>query len=343
MAQLSQVVATGLCGTRKIPMKLHKIASTMGNQFPVRRFFAQGHQIAHRDVGTLDAQMSHAQKSIAAKQNGLLVVPHLSTEALTLLADKTSGVLAIRVPNFIPEATCKRLTAWISNHAARTTYHHEIYDAAGEKILLDVGVDRVGTPFNSTYGYRRGDEAVMKYYDDVIPFRESLTAACHPDQNLMQKVMSTLDRAWPSGAEVAQFEGKSMNAGIIRITNPTKKMEVPHVDVLPSTFKKLETQLSCNVFLAAPPVGGELEVMRTRVRSFEEISSLPDDFEWSKIDDVDRSLEPLRIQPKAGDMVLINTRRPHSVHSFPKNSGVRMSIATFMGLEHLSDKLQCWS
>jgi len=174
----------------------------------------------------------------------------------------------------------------------------------------------------------------------------------------MVKVMRTLNQAWPSGAEVAQFEGREMNAGIVRITTSNKDTEISHVDAVPSTYSKMALQLSTNIFLAAPRSGGELEVTRTHARSFEEIASLPSDVDWDKVEGIDHTKGPLLIRPIVGDLVLINTRRPHSTRIFPEDDGPRVSIACFLGSKSMpppgSDKLDkhwdspdskllCWS
>lgn len=278
---------------------------------------------------------------VQSSQEGLLTIPSLTPEALKELTCTTSDVLAIRVPNYYSTETCERLVNWMSEHPDRNEYSHELYDEeTGEVKREYLGVDRIGTPFNSTYNRDRNDFAVRAYYDDVEPFRQQLTAACHPEENLMSKVMKTLDENWSAGAEVAKFEGEEMNAGIIRITTSNNKTEIPHVDCLPSEYKELDIQLSTNVFLAAPPVGGELVVYRTRARTFEEIAALPADVDWNTMEGMD---SPLLIQPNVGDLLLINTRRPHSTNIFPKGTGPRISVACFIGCENEDSPLYCWT
>jgi hypothetical protein len=184
---------------------------------------------------------------------------------------------------------------------------------------------------------------VQKYYKNAVAFPKELDEACYPAENVMTKAIASLDNAWPWGAGVAHFQGDRMNAGIVRITNSNKDTEVLHVDALPDTFTQLDVQLGINVFLSVPPSGGELEVARTSARSYEHIASLPADFDWSSLDEI-KSQEPLLIKPEAGDLILINTRRPHATRIFPEGSGPRISVATFVGMGSKSgEKLLCWS
>src|SRR5262245_51389462 len=126
-------------------------------------------------------------------------------------------------------------------------------------------------------------------------------------------------------ANVAAFEGRKMFVGIGRITAPEKTVleEQPHFDSLPPDLT-LDGQFSANVYLKVPEHGGELDVWNHPTLSPDEIHDDQLGRDW-------RSMlpPPIRIRPAVGDLILINTRKPHAVCSFAR--GERVSIQCFIG------------
>ena len=83
------------------------------------------------------------------------------------------------------------------------------------------------------------------------------------------------------------------------------------------------------------PRGGELEVLKAPAFTHEEVTARPKDHDWST-----EGEESIYIKPECGDLVLINTRRPHATKTF--DSGSRVAVASFIGYNP-GEPLQFWS
>ena len=97
--------------------------------------------------------------------------------------------------------------------------------------------------------------------------------------------------------------------------------------------------LQANVYLEVPPVGGELHVWplswRSRWDFYRHAATLsllttPDEEAQRRLRRAfsAAAVEPLRLLPQPGDLVLICVQRPHAVQGFP--FGNRVSLQSFL-------------
>ena len=261
----------------------------------------------------------------------------LSQSALeALIVDES--IYAIKVPNFISEELCLKLKEYILN-AKKEDYKHEVVkDGVLHEIFY--GVSRVGMPFNKTYTNQTG-EMRLKYLTSAQEYSEKLRLASFPEKSPMETLLEQLNDAWPDKAEIGQLDGRDMSGCICRVTLPKYDLlEVrPHCDTLPPDVsfsgEEFEQQLSINIFMAAPEEGGEFLTWAVPPLEPEHIHS---ENKSVLLDEDAKSLITIRL--KMGDLVLINTRRPHAVKSF--EVGERVSIASFFGYTP-GKPLQFWS
>ena len=271
----------------------------------------------------------------AEKIPPVLIADHLTKENLTLLLENKVAVL--RVPNFVPSELCEKLTSHLWSSPDREPYTHEVYQertledgsVVSEPVHLYLGVDRIGVPFNSTYGKANDSAEVNRYFSEALPSIKKMRAASYPYPSPAENLRLQFDEILPNGAQVASINGKKMLCGIGRLMNAEdsiKSEEQPHFDSMPPASIPITQQFSANFYLQVPDKGGELEIWNLPPLSYDHIETL------DQSEDIRGSLpkDSIKVRPAKGDLILFNTRRPHAICSFPE--GTRTSMQTFIGV-----------
>lgn len=243
----------------------------------------------------------------------------LSEDALKGLID--DAFLAVVIKGYISDFASVHLAQGILSRAQLEPYTHE--EAVGSTLIQSYyGVDRMGVPFNSTYGHYE-DDVVQRYYNSIDSGRATLRSLAAPYPNPIDLLRLDLDEKHAHGATVAAFEGCKMMAGIVRVTQSHLShlgAAEPHFDALPPRYAQLATQFAANIYLQVPTEGGDLELWD--VEPLEPGAQTPR--LWRKV-----LPEPVVIQPQRGDLILFNCRRPHAVRSFEGQP--RISAQMFIG------------
>lgn len=266
-----------------------------------------------------DCSITHAYDEVPVHHS-------LSPESIRDLIEEK--VPAIRIPNYVSPETAQKIIDFVLAQASLDAYTHEVY-ADGVPEQKYYGVYRVGIPFNTTYGRPAGSVERETYYQAALPGLRRLRDLCAPNLTPIDRLRLDLDEAWTDGASIAAFEGRKMFAGIVRVMPPDDSHileEKPHVDCLSPSVCPLEQQLSANIYLKMPPVGGTLESWNVPTLSYADIERLPD----GTIARTDLP-KPVAIHPKECELVLINTRKPHAVSRF--SGGIRISVQVFIGYQ----------
>ncbi len=243
--------------------------------------------------------------------------------------------LAIRIPNFLRPTICKKLALYYEKHPQQEKYTTEVY-VRGKLIQQYLGVLRVGTPYNLTYGKEKTDPIYQQYYRNGRINTQQRELKCFPDLEPIEKLRLNLERVYKNGALIANFKNQQMFAGIGRITLPNAKASEiqPHCDSLPEEYQ-LEGQLGANFYLEVPEQGGELEVWDMNPLTPIEIKNMNENKKCKF-----ESIKSYRIKPERGDLIIINTRRPHAIRIFTK--GKRISLNTFIGYKE-NNPLFLWA
>jgi hypothetical protein len=305
--------------------------STREGTLPVPKqpysLLADNSPVAQSSSLKLDSAIDLTRRSITSKSRNLcLTVDVLDNKALQLLI--RGAVSAIRVPSFYERENCDVLANWLLHHPDRALYGQNVSDPSAPDGVryLDYHVDRIGFPRNLLIGKDSSSPEFNHYFqkrDAIIEGIRTATHYCHP----IDRLLVIFNTIWPQGAMLEQIDGQSVFAGIGRITRPgseTLLSRLPHVD---GTWPYY-LHFSANVYLAIPPEGGELEVFGGPTLSAAEVAALGSDHDFRS----DRRYSTSQlIQPQVGDLILINTRRPHAVRTFTE--GTRISLATFMGFD----------
>jgi hypothetical protein len=243
------------------------------------------------------------------------------------------NILVLKIKNYYPADASVTLAEKIINSNKVEQYTHEVSKGSSiEKLYF--GVDRLGTPFNSTYGENFDSLAHKLYYQGAQNGIQAMRAFTSPNLGPIDKLRLDLDEICVPGATVASFQGQKMLAGIGRITRSELShlsAFEPHFDALPTEIQELDAQLAANIYLRVPEVGGELEVWD--VPPMTPLAKEPSKWRASLPD-------PVAVKPAAGDLILFNCRRPHAIRAFAGPD--RVTVQMFIGYKR-SEPLMLWN
>lgn len=254
-----------------------------------------------------------------------------------LIVKQNFGALVIR--NFLEEELVEKLRNYISTQR-HEVYLHDVEDGDDVK-TGHYGVNRIGMPFNLTFN-DSGEEIFEEYHQQALAHFQELEQVCAPHSTPMQQVIDKIGDEWEQGIEVGMRNGKTMSSSIFRITLPNNKdVETPHCDSLPAdkTFIEssngFEAQFGLNIYIDVPNSGGELLVWDMPALTLEEASQ-----NNNKLPNAENFPEPKSVSPNSGDLIIVNTRKPHAISSFDGKE--RTAISCFIGFS-AGLPLQIWS
>ncbi|MCF8587204.1 2OG-Fe(II) oxygenase [Gordonia liuliyuniae] len=204
-------------------------------------------------------------------------------------------------------------------------------------LATDPQFRRIGHAFSET---GPGQEA--EYFDEAAGHRRSLRSLAAPYPYPSDSVRLLLDETWPFGATLLESESRKFFAGVVRYQQAGVDLE-PHTDNvqrnLPDGGLGIRRQLSVNVYLDVPDVGGELEIWDS-FPTEDDYRELSGGRAWG----VDRSIvgEPaVTVKPTVGEAIFIDPRRVHAVA--PSADRPRVTIGLFIGVRADEQPLAVWS
>jgi hypothetical protein len=260
--------------------------------------------------------------SLNAPNKKIITTDYLNEQDLTKLFN--DEICIIQVKQFCESVLCDRLSIWFKSSDRLAEYPYVMKRQDSVKTIY-FGVDRVGIPYNSTYGDSAQKE---KYYAEAMSGIRALRAASYPGLSPIDRLRVELDENWVPGANLANFEGKKMFVGIGRVMKPelSQMSEYqPHWDSVPTQYANLLGQFSANVYLAVPDEGGELEIWDIEPLPTSIIHHNDPERDWRA------ELPPsIRLKPDKGDLLLFNTRRPHAITRF--DGATRVAAQCFIGI-----------
>eukprot|EP00743_Colponemidia_sp_Colp-15_P009031 GILK01009856.1.p1 GENE.GILK01009856.1~~GILK01009856.1.p1 ORF type:complete len:304 (-),score=27.85 GILK01009856.1:129-1040(-) len=267
-------------------------------------------------------------------RQGLIDNSHVETAtslSTNLLKDLFEHRLtALRVPNFVPKATCDRLSSHLLSHPSTVNWNV----SSGQRGLQKSDVLSIGTPYNVAVG--QGKEAVERYFQEAIPLMREARTICG-GASPMDQLRLELDELWPSGCSVAKNrQGRSMLGGIGRITKPAAQLSdgFCHVDEL-GPFSTKRGLFGANIYLKVPEDGGHVQIWNIKINSRWDFYRNAHTLSKLLIQDPEAQQqlrqwlpEPTVVKPEVGDLIIICAQRPHAVSRF--TLGHRVSYNAFL-------------
>jgi hypothetical protein len=259
----------------------------------------------------------------------IVTADRVDSDALIGLMREHS-VCAIHVKGFCPPDIAARLSddalreysQWMLQGVATDTFY------AGGSIPIAVA--------RST----RAD--FVRYFREWQAFVDSQRSAAM-GQWPTDRLRIALDEAWPEGALLGHVNGLRARPSITRIMFEDA-VEAPeagfvHTDQLDFVLSSNSGVFSANIYLRMPPRGGEFQIWNIRqkrartpiefVRQRYVCALLSNAYNFDAQEALREALPPpLTIRPEIGDLILLDTARPHAVAR--SRGGPRVSIQTFI-------------
>ena len=247
----------------------------------------------------------------------------------------SNQILGIHIPGWYDSALCERVALNVSQ---LTTQNWNVYDVKDGYKKSDVDV--VGHPFNMAI---LNEERWKTYFNGMLEttlrIRSVSGDACGP----LDRFRLEMDEIWPAGLAIRTFQGSKMIPGLIRVMRDDAgpRADIPvncHVDDSPLLSSR-HGRYSVNIYLKPPREGGELFLWNTRMEGLGSVFKywyLNKNFFLSSSyanEDLQRQFQrclppPVRLKVGQGDLVILNTGRPHAIAPF--SGGPRISMQAFL-------------
>jgi hypothetical protein len=245
-------------------------------------------------------------------------------------------ICALHIPNFCPPEVAANLNAWIMEKSKLENWQVHVF-RDGEQKAVDSDVSYgIGIPFATAMKSR---EDFIKYFNDAPALTREMREVSQGFSPL-DRLRLDLDEVWQNGAKIGRYRGLRRGLGLARVMTPgglydgvAKTEGVVHVDTLPIA-QRGSGRFSANIYLNVPEGGGELAVYSVSPRSIELLRNFAlikhlSNFDATAQEFIRSKLPPpLIIKPKVGDLILIDTSRPHAVRGFTE--GHRATLQCWM-------------
>jgi hypothetical protein len=240
----------------------------------------------------------------------------------SLTSDDLVAVVEGSVPAIVVE---DYLSAERVRLALKSLLTRDFSDYGGSE--RDTDLQRLGVARAEFLGGNGGKGA---YFDAAVKATEELRGTFHECGDLVESLLGSLVRTWPGPVDVAAEpdQERHYSVGLVRLV----KRALPHVDWPPADgggwlVEQAEAQLAFNVFIRVQDTGGEVIVYRRPWTPDLEDHRTPGSYsyEHSALEGVDR----VKLKPKAGDLVIFNSRNVHEVLPVDPNGDSRLALSAF--------------
>ena len=237
------------------------------------------------------------------------------------------AVLAIRIRRFCTPTITRHAQGCLATHPERAALGH-----ATEFTRLGIA-----------YAEIQSDEVRREYHEQAANNIRRVRALFGDLASPMDRLRILLDDIWPEGAHLLSVDGRKCFVGVCRYLTPGIDLE-PHIDNLDWTLPrgiawKLHHQLSANIYLQVPPIGGELELWNF-LPGASEYAALKGPRHYG-VNRSSLSAPDLVIKPAPGDLIFLNPRFVHAVR--PVREKDRITLSAFVGVRSESEPLVYWS
>ncbi len=241
-------------------------------------------------------------------------------------------IIALRIPFFVAEATCKAWRLPLENSTELSRYSN----------AHDVSVNRIGMTLFETEHQR---EKLEQYFESASHTYPTIENILHGD-NPIREIHNAFNQAWDNGCQIENLHGHKMNPGIIRSFEADPEGGLPpHMDTLFKDIpevrgtKNITSQLATNLYISTSEEGGELEIwdFSPTIEELEMMYCGVHDF----IDRDNIPIKPVVIKPEVGELIIF---RSHCIHSVrPSRGGMRTAASCFIGYYDEQQPLTAWA
>jgi hypothetical protein len=231
----------------------------------------------------------------------------------------------LKIPNYFDSELALRAASWFFSHETP------------EPWFLDANKS-VKTDMDYIFGVPRRvanqrPEMARKYQESSQEFWKKLEQAFGTSATPMHTLIATLREQFPEHFRILDFAGAPGLPAIVRsMTHMSCAEGICHVDSFPNT-----KQLSANLYLETPVVGGELKIWDIARDELKPESAwyriiTKHAYQEEFVESVQLFLPPPVVVPVApGDLIIFDTSKPHAVRGVAK--GRRIALQTFLRRE----------
>ena len=266
----------------------------------------------------------------AIESDGSKVIRTRTLSPQLLRALFSNRICAIHIPQFVTDEACNVLA---HNLLAQELVNWNVRDP--EKVYKKSDVDTLGVPFNVA---ARSEQEWSEYFKSAASGGEEMRALAAPHQFPIDAFRELVRQNWAHGLEVRRYRGHAMRPSLVRVMRDSEQMrECPlncHADSAP-VLSSRQGVFSVNIYLKTPTRGGDLCIWNPRLSLLRHWDLIANFFLAASYMDeeqqnyIQRILPPPRqLNIESGDLVMLNTGRPHAVTTM--EGGPRVSIQAFL-------------
>lgn len=280
--------------------------------------------------------MTQILSSPFSQLSGTQVVERDRIAADDLLALARGEIIAIVVPEYCPPDLCRQ----VAKRLVDDRWYGEYENVPG--------VHKWGL---NTYEGLSSPEREERYFASAVPAIQSLRDSWSPYLSPIDRLRLELQEAWPAGANMEYLDGRRLFVGQARVFEEGNGA-IPHQDYLSWELRDLRNsdradgaaeligQLTANLYVQTPEVGGELELWATGYdhADYDALRLSPDSY------GLNRDLIPqpaAAVKPTEGMLTLFHASRVHAVR--PSEGRDRVAVSFFIGVRGTEQPLTYWS
>ncbi|CAM5589686.1 hypothetical protein SCANM124S_06347 [Streptomyces canus] len=255
-----------------------------------------------------------------------------------LLALARGETMAISIDGYCDPQLGRGIARHLLDDERRYTHYENVPD-----------VHRWG---HNTYDGLSSPESEEDYFSDALPAIQSLRGYWSPHLSPIDRLRLELQEGWPSGANMEYLDRRALFVGQARIFHEGNGA-IPHQDFLPWELKdrresqqvdgiaQLTGQLTANMYLQTPALGGELELWSTGYdyADYDSLRAGPPNSYGLDRTRIPEAAEVLK--PRDGMLILFHATRVHAVR--PSQGVDRVAISAFIGVRGIDRPLTWWS
>jgi 2OG-Fe(II) oxygenase superfamily len=281
---------------------------------------------------SIDFDLIKKAPELQTDQSQVVKSKELTLELLTDLFNEE--ICAIHIPGYFDRDVADRAASLILKDAeAKAKTWYVTTSKKGEFTKSDMAYG-VGHPLY------KDKPSKHSYFTNAVKWMNKIRSFFHPYLSPMDRLRYEISELWPHRVAVPINEkGQSYFAGMLRMMDPSflyegiaKTKGCVHID--DSNSPRKTRIFSANCYVSIPKNGGYLQIWNIPLNKKNRANPVMQliigfCFIPGAQDVIQRFLpKPLVIHPKAGDLVIFDTARPHAVAGFKK--GRRINLQTFL-------------
>jgi hypothetical protein len=236
---------------------------------------------------------------------------------LEALIDVINGhALAVRIPNAYGQDSCAAFRQAVDTGCCGDFVGYED----------EPNLERIQLPLYEAAGSGRLDE----YFNEAFASNWDIQRRMLPYLAPTSLIHTTLDKLWPSGAQLLRVNGKTAPFGICRKVRPGGAIgihaDLSQFDYPVQEFLQAKTNLSFLIY-ASNFDGGELELYPDTIHDQQVYNALTENNYALKRSAIGEPM--LTLKPNCGDAVIFDARRLHGVRPVTGNAE-RYSVSGFV-------------